>query len=283
MSNDETTSHGAGSTINLVSVLEVLWRYRLLVAICGFGLAAIATYLALTTEFVYRAEVVITPVRQDDGNDLGGLASRIGGLASLAGINLQGNSSGPEALAMLRSRHLAETFIARGKLTRQILRNARKQSLWLAVDQFRRTVVVVRQDKENGTTIVSVQWRDPKEAALWANQYVALANEILRNRALEDASRNIKYLNEQINKTQVVDIQRVMYGLVENETKKQMLASTRAEYAFTVVDPAVTPEERIWPRRAIMVLSGGVLGGILGALIALGHNLWRNYGKKRSA
>ena len=279
MSKAEDPIIQQGDTINVISMIEVMWRYRLLVAACGLGAALIAVYLALTTPFVYRAEVVVSPVSQGNEGLGSSLAGQFGSLASLAGINLPGVGGGgaQEALAMLRSRYLAETFIARNKLTAKIMRKAPKQSLWLAVDRFRATVITVRMDKEAGTAIVSVQWSDPAEAASWANQYVATANEILRNRALAEASRNIKFLNEQISKTQVVEIQRVMYGLVENETKKQMLASTRTEYAFTVIDPAVQPEERIWPRRSLMVLTGGVIGGVLGALLALAHNLWRRH------
>ncbi len=124
---------------------------------------------------------------------------------------------------------------------------------------------------------MAIQWREPSEAARWANSYVALANEIVRTRALDDSSRNIRYLKEQIPKTDVVEIQRAMYGLMENEAKVNMLANTRKEYAFRVIDPAVSPEERIWPRRTLIVITGGALGGILGVLFALAHNLWRRY------
>jgi uncharacterized protein involved in exopolysaccharide biosynthesis len=270
-------------TISVIAILEVVWRYRLLVGICGFGLAAFAVWLSFKTEFVYSSEVVVTPVIQSETNGLGGLATQFGGLASLAGINLAGSGAGQESLAVLKSRYLAEKFISSEKLVPAILRNARKQSLWLAVDEFRRSLVNIRQDKDSGTIIVTVQWRNAEESARWANTYVALANDILRARALEDSGRNIRFLNEQISKTPVVEVQRVMYALIENETKKQMLASTRMQYAFAVVDPAVTPEERIWPRRTIMVLTGGVLGGMLGVLLALGHNTWRQYRKKPGA
>jgi uncharacterized protein involved in exopolysaccharide biosynthesis len=69
-----------------------------------------------------------------------------------------------------------------------------------------------------------------------------------------------------------------MYNLIESETKTLMLANARAEYAFTVVDPAVVPEERVSPRRTLMVLSGLFIGMVVGVLIAwvrnrfVGHN-----------
>jgi uncharacterized protein involved in exopolysaccharide biosynthesis len=124
---------------------------------------------------------------------------------------------------------------------------------------------------------VYINWKDPEVAAKWANDYVALCNELMRARALEETSRNIKYLNEQIASTNIVEMQRVMYELVENETQTLMLANAREEYAFSVIDPAVAPEERVSPQRRVMVMIGLVLGGAAGALLAFGLHFWSRY------
>jgi uncharacterized protein involved in exopolysaccharide biosynthesis len=67
-------------------------------------------------------------------------------------------------------------------------------------------------------------------------------------------------------------LRRVIYNLIENETKTLMLANAREEYAFAVVDPAVPPELRISPRRRVMVLVGLMLGLVLGTLAAFALN-----------
>ena len=105
----------------------------------------------------------------------------------------------------------------------------------------------------------------------------------MRSKALADANRNIEYLNKQIAATNVVEMQRVMYTLVENETKTLMLANARADYAFTVVDPAVTPEARIRPKRKLMVVTGVALGLILGVLFVFGHDTVRKYRAREAA
>ena len=107
---------------------------------------------------------------------------------------------------------------------------------------------------------MTVEWTDPVVAENWANGIVSLANELMRAKALVDSQRNIEYLKKQIAATNVVEMQRVMYGLVESETKTLMLANARADYAFTVVDPAVVPEARVRPKRRLMVLTGVAIG-----------------------
>lgn len=128
-------------------------------------------------------------------------------------------------------------------------------------------MLAIRENKSTGLTTVAISWKDPAIAARWANEFVALANEFMRARALDDASRNIAYLKKQITQTNVVDMQRVMYDLIESETKTLMLANARTEYAFTIVDPAVPPEIKISPKRAEMVFVGTLVGLIIGLIV----------------
>jgi hypothetical protein len=97
---------------------------------------------------------------------------------------------------------------------------------------------------------------------------VALANELIRTRVLEESSRNIGYLNRQLARTSELELRQVMYGIIESETKTLMLASGRAEYAFQIVDPAVPPEIRVRPHPALMVLVGTSLGTLIGIVAA---------------
>jgi uncharacterized protein involved in exopolysaccharide biosynthesis len=135
----------------------------------------------------------------------------------------------------------------------------------------------MHEERLKGTTVIAIDWRDPVVAARWANDFVGLANDLLRDRAVQESTRNVEYLNKQLAQTNVVEIQRVMYQLIEIETKNLMLAHGRVEYAFTIVDHAVPPEIRVSPRRTLMVISGLFIGGIVGSLI-----LWvRNFVRRR--
>jgi uncharacterized protein involved in exopolysaccharide biosynthesis len=161
--------------------------------------------------------------------------------------------------------------------------DAADATLWSAVEQFRSAVLNIREDPLKGVTRVAIEWPDPAVCAQWANAFVALANELIRERALNDAKRNIAYLNEQIDQTTVVELKRVMYNLVESEMQKLMLANARTDFAFAVVDPAVPPELRIKPRRTVMVAIGGMMGLLLGIVSAFFHTVWlrRNRASER--
>lgn len=257
---------------DLVELWRLLWGYRWLLIACGGVAAAIGVAIALTSEPYYRAEAVVAEVRDDGMGRAGGLASQLGGLATLAGVNFMGaGADDRNAMATLRSRFLAEEFIKRHKLLPVLTRNAKKPTLWFAVESLHDGIIQVREDKRSGVTTVSVEWRDAAAAARWANDYVSLANEMIRTRAIQEATRNVDYLNKQIAQTTVVELQKVMYNLIENETKTLMLANARTEYAFKVVDPAVEPQLRVRPKRTVIVLMAGMLGGALGLLILFVH------------
>jgi uncharacterized protein involved in exopolysaccharide biosynthesis len=262
--------------IDLLAAWQLLWGYKYLIGGIALAAALVAVALALTATPIYRAETTVTEVRDRNMSGAASLMSQFGGLASLAGVNLGSAGATSEAQAVLKSRYLVEEFIRRNNLLPALFeKGARTPTLWRGVERFRAGVLTLREDKRNGTTTVVIDWKDPAVAARWANQFVALANEMLRNRALAEAKRNIEYLNRQMVQTNVLEIQRVMYNLIESETKTLMLANGRAEYAFTIVDPAVQPEDRISPRRTLMVIVGGVIGGFLGTVVALVHAMTR--------
>lgn len=273
MISTELTAADHGDEIDLAALIRILYGYRTLIVAITLLFGVAATALALVSTPIFRGEVVVTQVSEPGMGGLGGLAGQLGGLASLAGINMKGGDAGEQkSRAVLQSRKLVEEFIKRGNLLPELYPDAKEPpTLWLGVRKFKTGVLSIKEDTRRGTITVGVNWSDAEKSALWANQIVALANDMLRTNAMEEAQRNIAYLNEQISKTNVVGLQQVMYGLIENETKTLMLASGRPEYAFAVVDPAVTPEIRVKPQRTVMVMAGMVLGLFAGAISAFAH------------
>lgn len=266
-----------GGDLDLFALLAMAWRRKLLIASFTVALMVVALVLALTATPIYRAEVVVVEA-QDPANGVGGALGQLGGLAGLAGINLNFGSTGvaEQARAMVQSRYLVEQFVDTHKLLPAL--RARSPGLttrWRAVEYMRARVVNVQRDVRKNVTTISVDWTDAQTAAKWANDLVALGNEILRQRAIDEASRNIAYLDAQLDKTDVVELRKVIYEIIESQTKTLMLANGRREYAFQVIDPAVAPEIRSSPQRTLMVIGGTAGGFVLGLLVAFILEAWQ--------
>ena len=272
--------------LDLAAFWKFIWGAKRLILTTTVLCTAIAVYLALTATLIYRAEIVITSVRSGGmggagsmGNQLGGLA----GIASLAGVNLDSGSAGDrEAKAILQSRSLVEEFIKRRDLLGELLRDEKKPTLWLGVKAFKEGVLTIKDDKRAGLTTIDIDWRDASLAAQWANGFVALANERIRARAIDEETRNIAFVTKQISQTNVVEVQHALYSLIENETKTLMLANARVDYAFTVIDPAVPPERKFGPHRSLIVLGGILVGLTMGCMIAYARSALTRLKKSKS-
>jgi uncharacterized protein involved in exopolysaccharide biosynthesis len=262
-----------GADLDLIGMWRFVWGSRYLISATALLCGLVFLGLAFTITPIFRAETVISPVRSGGIGGNGSMSGQLGGLASIAsmaGVNLDSaNSSDKEAKAILQSRSLVEEFVRKNNLLNVLLPDSKKPpSMWLAVKNFKEGVATIRDDKRTGLLTIDVDWKDPAIAAQWANGFVALANERIRTRAIDQATRNIDFLNKQIPQTSVVEVQRSLYNLIENELKTLMVANARAEYAFTVIDPAVPPERKLSPKRSLYGLFGAFLGFCIGLLTA---------------
>ena len=254
---------------------RVLVKNRKLIGI----ITAVSTITALLLAFllppVYRAEVLLTPVTQDKSEGLSAIASQYGDLASLAGINLgPGKDKTSEYIAALKSRLLSVSYIKEANLMPVLFASkwdaAKKQwkdstdapTEWRAFKLWDEDIRRVNLDKRTGLVTLIVEWKDPALAAKWANDFTRHVNTRLRTEAIEDAEKSIAYLGKQLPTTNSVEVQQAIYRLIETQTKKKMIANTKEEYAFTVIDPAVQPERISKPKR-LVIISVGVLFGCL--------------------
>jgi uncharacterized protein involved in exopolysaccharide biosynthesis len=260
---------GQEEEIDVIALWRVVWKAKYLIMCTTFVCAILAVAYALTATRIYRAEVVIAEAHDQGMGSGQGLSNQLGGLASLAGLDLTNGGQDHDAAAVLNSRRLIEEFIKRQNLLPVIFpRQGKNTTLWFAVKRFKDRIVTIREDKRTETTAVDIDWTDPQTAALWANGFVALANELVRTRALNESTRNIAYLTQQSSQTNVVDMQRAISDLIESEMKTLMLANGRTEYAFTVIDPAVTPEVRKSPQSVIIAIAGVAVGLLIGIITA---------------
>ena len=268
--SEQAASMSEKMEIDLVAISLLLWRHRWWVLLVTIVVTAAAAYYAFTTPPTYRAEVVTTEVREQPMGGAAAIANQLSGLVNLTNLGLGGDRSERDAEAVLESRRLISEFITRNNLLPQLSPGSKKpRTLWRAVQQFQKNVLSIRQDPRRGITTLSVEWTDPATSARWANGLVALANELVRVHAMDEAQRNITYLNTQEEHTNDVDLRRVIFNLIENETKTLMMANGRPEYAFRTVDPAVPPEIRSAPHRTMLLATGLAVGLLLGGMLVL--------------
>ncbi|MDG2289097.1 MAG: Wzz/FepE/Etk N-terminal domain-containing protein, partial [Woeseiaceae bacterium] len=101
--------------IDLRELFRVLWAGKWLIGGISFAAAMIAVAFALSLPNIYRAEALLAPNDSQGTGGLSALAAQYGGLASLAGINLNSGSADKTVfgLEVLKSRKFISGFIER--------------------------------------------------------------------------------------------------------------------------------------------------------------------------
>ena len=288
--------------IDLRELFAVLWAGKIkIIAITALFAVASVIY-ALSVPNQYKATALLAPAQQQSGG-MSGALGQLGGLASLAGVSLGGGDSSEAQLAqqIMQSWSFVESFIAANKLEVEVFaaenwdRNSKNlkidenlydpdtkewlvknsetgvvglPSSWELFKKFSK-VVSVSEDKKTGLVSVSIEYYSPKIAKQWLDMYVATINKHMQERQMAKVTRNVEYLEAQIAKTTIAEMQEVFYTIIEEQIKSKMLAEANPDYAFVAVSPSMVPEEKSQPKRALICILGTLLGGMLSVLMVL--------------
>ena len=300
--SDQQSLNEYDDDIDLRELFRVLWagRIKIIAITAVFALASV--YYALSMPNQYKATVLLAPA-QSDGGGLSGALGQLGGLASLAGVRLGGGESGEAEIAqeIMKSWSYIEAFIAKNNIAVEVFAAEgwnkesnmleindylydTTQKSWLIEDEetgelgpptswllFLKfsQMIEVYQNKRSGLVTVSVEYYSPKIAKQWLDMYVESINRFMQQRQVDKVTRNISYLQEQIEKTSIAEMQEVFYTIIEEQTKNKMLAEASPDYVFVTVGPSMEPELKSKPTRSTICILGTLLGGMLSVLLVL--------------
>lgn len=246
------------------------WLIIVLVVACTSGAGIAAHFLPKK----YAGVILISPVSNSSGSGLlsglNSMVTQVSGLASLAGITPTADSTKAESLAVLESEELTEQYIQQNNLLPVLYRNKwdaqrnrwkdgdpqRIPTLWQANQYFKKKIRSVSADSKTGLVTLTITWTDATTAAKWANDLVRMANEYRRDKAIRESERNIVYLTAEAAKTDVLGVKQAIYGILQTEISKVMLARGNEEYALKVIDPAFAPEKPSSPQPLYWAVAG---------------------------
>ncbi|TXH04126.1 MAG: hypothetical protein E6R07_09305 [Nevskiaceae bacterium] len=284
--------------IDLRELLSTLYAHRKVIVAITVLFVILAGVYAFSTPKRFRADTLVAPYDSNQGNGggLSQIAGSLGGLASLAGVSLSGGGDKDVSIATLQSRDLVLSLIKDENLLPILFADQWNESkkAWDVSDPrdvptlldgyvlFQKRILKVSEDKKTGLVTLEIEWTDPQLAAHWANEMVRRANAELQKKAVDDSDRHIAYLENQIQQTSLVDMRQSIYSLLENELKTAMVAKGNDQYAFKVIDPAVVPEKKIWPKRALILVLGFMAGLFFAIVGVLAHHSWVNGASNRS-
>jgi hypothetical protein len=274
--------------VSLAAVLgTVLASWRLIAAaVLISAVGALAVTLFMPT--IYRAKIIVAPVTESESigsHGLGGmLGGEIGGLASMAGIDITGGDARKqEFYATLMSVGFAREFIQSENLMPLLFPDrwdthtgnwrpgVHVPTLGAGVRMLAGHFRTITEDRKTSLVTVTFDCTSPELAARLANRSIEMVNDRLRNEAIKNADLSIEYLDKELGKTNVVGVQQGIYQLIQEQIDKSMVANVQREYAYKVIDPAVVPDIKASPLRGLI----GSIGAIAGLVLSLSWVLLR--------
>ena len=144
----------------------------------------------------------------------------------------------------------------------------RAPSSWELYEKFEPTISV-SQDDESGFISISVEHYSPFVAKQFVDLLISEINHELQTREINEISSRIKYLNGQIEKTNVAEMRSIFFELIKEQTQSLMLAEVSSEYAMKTISPSKIAEKKAKPSRAILVITITLMGFMVSVLLVL--------------
>lgn len=300
----KSADNASNGDISIKYLLRALWFSRWLVLTSFILILTTSVAIVLKIPNTYKATVLLMP--NGDNSSLS-IPGQLGSLAALAGVNVGtgGNEKTVLALEIVKSKQFLIEFIQQENIKPEIiaaegwdhisgdLKYAADQydtntQEWVRDVSWPKTTIpsdleaatafldlfTVSEDKTNGMVKFSIQYYSPKLTKAWLDTIVIKINERMRSLDAEESITAIGFLNEELEQTSNTEIRAMLFSLIEEQTKTLMLSKVKKDYAFSIVDPAIVPELKFKPQRAIILaMVCIVLFILLVALSALRYRL----------
>ena len=288
------------SELDLREIIYVLWSKRLFILVTTFISTLIFCIYAYTIPNQYTAESTLEIHNNSETSGaLSSLTNQLGGLASLAGINVGGGQSGDKSfwvMERLRSKEFSRHISLIGSIKENFLAIEsfdQKSSLikynervfinneWLIDSEgsseptaleFHNAMnssFSVKKNTETGFIELSFQRLSPVFANEFLNIIIEEINTLTKKEDKKNAQNSLDYLKSVLSKNSIKDVKRSVNELIKNQLNVIMLADINDFYILKPIDPPYVPEQKSLPSRSLIGLMGIFLGGIFGSIFVL--------------
>ena len=267
--------------IDLLVFVKIIWDRKIIISLLTLVLAISSVLYALSIPNIFESRVVLAPSSSSESTNIN-LSGTAGALARVAGIDLGGggSSKGPNltlAIEKITSRKFATDFVINNSYQPELLASENwnssenkiiynKSSYDSLKDELKynpRDIDIykgylsglsIRFDKRTKFTHISFKHFSPYFAKELLDQLVLTINEDIKNTEVDAANESIKFLEDQMTKTNISDIRFIFTKLIEKNIKTILLAEVSPEYVFEILDPAFVPDLRSSPSRGVLCI-----------------------------
>jgi|TARA_B100001093_G_scaffold19033_1_gene17229 uncharacterized protein involved in exopolysaccharide biosynthesis len=278
--------------IDLIKIFNIILHGKWIIISTTTFFAISAVIFSLSLPNVYESEALLSPVGSEAGSSQA--MNNIGGIASLAGINISSQPGGNATKALKKVRTLSffkenilpNIFLPdlmainswdedsntitydKNLFNNKTLEWVEKPSPQESFKDFE-DILKVSQDYDTGFVIISVKHQSPYVAQEWTKLIVNQLNNFFRTNDKREAQAAMNFLNAQMALTSFTEIKQVIAKILQKKMQQLTLIEANEFYVFSYLDPPMVMEEKIEPNRPSICILGTILGGLLGIFIVI--------------
>ena len=288
----------ASRSITIIEILKAIFKRKYIVlsiTILGF-IGSI--FYSLSIQNTYRSTSVLVPI-ETDSNML--QSSNFSSLAGIAGINFNNPTSNvDEAIASIQSKDFFKNYFY-GEIFLPNLIGYKKweleqgfmiydseiydveNKLWVRKVSFPKKIMPsaqeaheafldhleISKDNKTGFVNISITHISPQIAHDWVTKIIHSINEDFRAKEKALVQESLSFLNNKYNQTSFTEVKESIASLIEEQTKKLMLAEVNTDYVFSILESPVIPEKKYAPSRMSLVVSFSIFSFFIGIVVAI--------------
>ena len=130
-------------------------------------------------------------------------------------------------------------------------------------------IIKIKNSDDTNSIIITVHFHDPEMTSKLATEVLDTLIEHMSNETRKIAEINKRYLEEQLMKTEDPFVQQKLYNMIAEQIESIMMTEVSENFAFKVIDPPKTPDEKISPKRVRIVLISFVVSLFFGVFLSL--------------
>lgn len=286
--------------MDIITFFQILLSYKKTIILTTLFSIVLSITIALSLTKMYKSTTILAPLDQNSDNNLSGISQSI---SAFTGASF-GNNNNQEvviSLALLNSEYYIKEFIKKYDLMpilmgveswnennneinfnsdvynpqtkKWVTESGKAPSLFKAVIKFK-NLLKINQDNLTGLVTLSFEFPVPIYSQKWVSLIVSDVNEIMKERALQNAKLRISFLETQATQNSNIEIKNLIYQLIQQEIQISVLAETKKEYVLETISPPLIPEERSRPSRRIITIVGTLIGGFFALfLVFIQHKM----------
>jgi len=289
---------------DIIEIIKELWSQKLLILTIStfFAIFSVFYALSLPNYFTSSALLKVTEKNESSGVGLSELASRYGGIASMAGVSIpsSGVDNATYAIQVIKSREFAKHLMTFPNIklnlmavdsfdneTKQLIYNdeiydqanntwirepsksGNAEPTYLEVHETALKELIVNQSDTTGLITISFEHLSPIFAKDFVSLVISELNNITREIKLEEVNAALDFLKLEQENVNQFGLKTTINSLIDNQMNNKMMASIKDDYMLTIIDPPITPELKSSPKRAIICILITIFGGLLSIVVAL--------------